>query len=458
VNVHERSADEINHRGVSFRHKAHMWLVHSGARNAKERNPDVYKNLVEVSRMQSVPASVQIDKDLARTFPGHPLFQEKSFLCEKMKRILEVYSLHDSNVGYCQGMNFLVGFLLLFMEEEDCFWTLDAIVEKILPTYYDTQMLGVQVDNEVLTHFMRVYLPDISSHLEGLGVTLSLCSIQWFLCLFVNNFPAETTIRLWDSVMCKGRDTLIAVALGILSLNESQILSLNKASDVYDMLKAQPKKLIDWKSLFEGVWKHFYPLFESDKVREKHHQILQEQANKRDILRIQKQTHFNAEEIEALRGEFSKYAKNESCVTKEKFYELIARLLPFGKNTDFADDLFKVFDKSGDGLIDFREFSIGLSIFTKGSMDEKLEMCFKVFDENGDGYIQPEEFSKILDALYRTAYPGEDNAKFVKSFVQFAFRELDVNHDGKFSLEEFKEIVFKQPVIMQCFRLTSPSL
>lgn len=42
-------------------------------------------------------------------------------------------------------MNFVAGYLLLFMHEEDAFWTLDAIVEDILPNYYDTHLGGLQV-------------------------------------------------------------------------------------------------------------------------------------------------------------------------------------------------------------------------------------------------------------------------------------------------------------------------
>jgi hypothetical protein len=42
-------------------------------------------------------------------------------------------------------MNFVAGFLLLFMEEEDAFWTLTTIVDNILSRYYDADMAGLQV-------------------------------------------------------------------------------------------------------------------------------------------------------------------------------------------------------------------------------------------------------------------------------------------------------------------------
>lgn len=44
-----------------------------------------------------------------------------------------------------QGMNFIAGCLLLFMDEEDTFWCLAIIVEELLPGYYSMAMVEPQV-------------------------------------------------------------------------------------------------------------------------------------------------------------------------------------------------------------------------------------------------------------------------------------------------------------------------
>lgn len=51
---------------------------------------------------------------------------------ETLRRVLAAYALHNPKVGYCQGMNFLAGLLLLFMPEESAFWSLAALVEQLL--------------------------------------------------------------------------------------------------------------------------------------------------------------------------------------------------------------------------------------------------------------------------------------------------------------------------------------
>lgn len=55
-----------------------------------------------------------IQRDLARTFPGIDMFkQEGGDGQQSLERVLKAYSLYDSLVGYCQGLAFLVGPLLL---------------------------------------------------------------------------------------------------------------------------------------------------------------------------------------------------------------------------------------------------------------------------------------------------------------------------------------------------------
>jgi phytoene/squalene synthetase len=55
-----------------------------------------------------------IQRDLARTFPGVEMFKQEGGDGQKaMEHVLTAYSLYDSLVGYCQGLAFLVGPLLM---------------------------------------------------------------------------------------------------------------------------------------------------------------------------------------------------------------------------------------------------------------------------------------------------------------------------------------------------------
>ena len=63
-----------------------------------------------------------------------------------LRNVLCTYTKRNPTVGYCQGMNFIVGRLLRFMKEEEAFWTLAMIVETILPLDYYSNMVGVLID------------------------------------------------------------------------------------------------------------------------------------------------------------------------------------------------------------------------------------------------------------------------------------------------------------------------
>jgi hypothetical protein len=57
-----------------------------------------------------------IDKDLGRTYPSHPLFNVESgqgITGQKaLRNVLQAYAGFNPEVGYCQSMNYICGFLL----------------------------------------------------------------------------------------------------------------------------------------------------------------------------------------------------------------------------------------------------------------------------------------------------------------------------------------------------------
>ena len=56
----------------------------------------------------------------------------------------------NASTGYCQGMNFVCGFLLLSgLDEAEAFWALVVIVEYLLPDYYAHDLKGSVSDLKV---------------------------------------------------------------------------------------------------------------------------------------------------------------------------------------------------------------------------------------------------------------------------------------------------------------------
>ena len=84
-----------------------------------------------------------------RTFPSHPYFASQlghGQLC--LFNILKAYSVLDEEVGYCQGLSFVAGILLMHMKEKEAFDTLRFILYDLnVRRQYKPDMRELQVNS-----------------------------------------------------------------------------------------------------------------------------------------------------------------------------------------------------------------------------------------------------------------------------------------------------------------------
>ena len=66
-----------------------------------------------------------IGKDIGRSFPGVEMFREPNGEGQRMlATVLKCFSLYDEKIGYCQGLGFLVGPLLMHMGAKEAYCVL----------------------------------------------------------------------------------------------------------------------------------------------------------------------------------------------------------------------------------------------------------------------------------------------------------------------------------------------
>ncbi|KAI8362903.1 hypothetical protein B0O80DRAFT_371482, partial [Mortierella sp. GBAus27b] len=99
--------------------------------------------------------------------------------------------------------------------------------------------------------------------------------------------------------------------------------------------------------------------------------------------------------------------------------------------------------------VNFKEFIEGLSVFMKGTPDEKLELSFRLYDIDHVGYITRPGLEKAMTQLHSVvAGSSQDETHQIQELVKRIFDDLDVNNDGKLSLEEYKLNSMKEPLIV----------
>lgn len=88
-----------------------IWQVVSKSRHNSDTIELEYNALLK----KVSPHEKIIQRDLARTFPTHTFFRhsEEGGGQEMLFNVIKAYSLYDPQVGYCQGLPFVVGCLLL---------------------------------------------------------------------------------------------------------------------------------------------------------------------------------------------------------------------------------------------------------------------------------------------------------------------------------------------------------
>jgi hypothetical protein len=80
---------------------------------------------------ESSPYEGIIGKDLGRSFPGVEMFRDPEGDGQRMLgRVLKCFSLYDHKIGYCQGLGFLVGPLLMHMGDKQAFCVLVRYVSN----------------------------------------------------------------------------------------------------------------------------------------------------------------------------------------------------------------------------------------------------------------------------------------------------------------------------------------
>ncbi|XP_024462176.1 uncharacterized protein LOC7457898 isoform X2 [Populus trichocarpa] len=217
----------------------------------------------------------QIEKDLPRTFPGHPALDNDGR--DALRRLLTAYARHNPAVGYCQAMNFFAALLLLLMPEENAFWTLMGIIDDYFDGYYSEEMIESQVDQLVFEELVRERFPKLVNHLDYQGVQVAWVTGPWFLSIFMNMLPWESVLRVWDVLLYEGnRVMLFRTALALMELYGPALVTTKDAGDAVTLLQSLAGSTFDSSQLVLTACMGYQNVNETrlQELRNKHRQAV----------------------------------------------------------------------------------------------------------------------------------------------------------------------------------------
>lgn len=165
-----------------------------------------------------------------------------------------------------------------------------------------------------------------------------------------------------------------------------------------------------------------------------------------DLSHLKQKTYFDKREIKQWYKGFIRDCP-QGYLTKEEFIKIYSQFFPFGDATEFASYIFRSFDQNKDDVVDFSEFILGLSITSRGTIEEKLDWSFRMYDIRDENEISFDDMLLVVTSIYKmfgtmfTDFDEQSNETenvSPESRVTEIFNKLDKTGKGFINKQEFQ--------------------
>uniref|UniRef100_A0A8C5DN77 TBC1 domain family member 8 n=1 Tax=Gouania willdenowi TaxID=441366 RepID=A0A8C5DN77_GOUWI len=369
--------------GIPESLRGELWMNLSAASSVMESHQGYYTTMVQKSMGHSSLATEEIERDLHRSLPDHPAFQNPTGIAA-LRRVLTAYAHRNPKIGYCQSMNILASVLLLYAKEEEAFWLLVAVCERMLPDYFNRRVIGAQVDQSVFEELIRERLPELAENVHDLS-TLSSVSLSWFLTLFLSVLPFDSAVCVVDCFFFHGIKAIFQLGLAVLEANAAQL-----SASVFFGFCGSCQKFGDLtvRQIERLRCRHRIQVLQSheDTTKENTLRLIAPDVsispeNLADIYNLFKVT---AESAAWHHGDLTRsFVERQYRLDRPQFKSLYGLLVPWPSGSEHHTDTlgnrtFTLLDQDHDNLVSFREFAVWLDTLYCGELNEKIRLLYRL--------------------------------------------------------------------------------
>ena len=227
----EKEENQKNNEDKYYKYLSNIIEKIKNSEELTEKDKEIY----DEEKIKKIKNSIDfIKRDIDRTF--YTDFFTKEGGKEMLKNVLEYMCGVPGNVGYCQGMNFIVGSMLsLFRSETKALYIFSNLIQKyelINLFAYNTPDYGFRVFQ--INYYVRKYLPTIYHHFKNNNLSFDMIYSRWFLTLFANYLDIDRLDFPWTCILCDGWKGIIKLSLILLYELKEQLLKcdLEKLSNL----------------------------------------------------------------------------------------------------------------------------------------------------------------------------------------------------------------------------------
>ena len=253
------------------------WMVLNNLTN--QRDEEIYNKFKTMKLDNNIKES--IIKDIERTFPNIEKVKELRPKEKKLYNVLKAFCNLDDIIGYCQGMNLIVGFLLYITDYNECdtFYILISLMsntfihdfndKKSKDNNYHHYHHGRKNSNNIRGLFSEEFpllmfldyifnlefkknLPNLYKKFSVLQIPNDLWIVKWFQTIFTIILPLDFCKRVWDCFLVNGIFFLVKFAIEIMKVLESDLMKFEEEIDILNYFKSLLKNPLNNNSiLFE---------------------------------------------------------------------------------------------------------------------------------------------------------------------------------------------------------------
>lgn len=189
-----------------------------------------------------------IEKDIKRTFPSVEFFDNEERQ-QGLKRVLLAFANNYPEIGYCQGMNFVAGVLLLVADgdEGETFGVLERVITKFGAC--GLYIAGFPLLDSFSGIFHRTLLSldrELEEHLVALDVSDHIWVFKWWFTFYANIFTIQDSVRIFDCIFACGLKFIVNFAISLSSVFRKELMS-DDSDSIFLFLSGlrEPKVKID---------------------------------------------------------------------------------------------------------------------------------------------------------------------------------------------------------------------
>lgn len=228
----------VKRKGIKQKYRWYVWV---NLANYDETAPlpmsrqEIYQECLKKNLGQDEDIII---KDAMRTFRDHELFKDPHGLGLKMlARICRGLGAYFPKVGYVQGMNYLVGFLLEvsgFDEVLTWFFIINLFKKKknLYFALYEPNFPLVFLKIHIFWSILSKTKPKLAAKLKRIEIPSEMWIFKWFVTLYTSILTKEYLLRVWDFLLVGDIFSSVYVALVIVRYLKKTIMNENMSDFV----------------------------------------------------------------------------------------------------------------------------------------------------------------------------------------------------------------------------------